>query len=89
VKVGQMTCGEPLTFRNRNTAPLKPLNGKIRIRFLLDRASIEIFANDGRVYMPMAVIPKDEDRSIAVFAKGGGAKVTGLTVHTLKSAWEK
>lgn len=86
VKACQLTCGDPLTFRNRNTAPLKPVDGKIKIRFLLDRASIEIFGNDGRVYMPMAVIPKDEDRSIAVFAKGAGAKVTGLTVHTLKSA---
>ena len=77
----QLTCGD-------RTAALQPAAGTIKLRCLVDRTSIEIFANDGRVYMPMAVIPKDEDRSLAVFAKGGDAKLTELTVHTLKSAWD-
>ena len=82
VKANQLACAD-------RTAPLKPVAGKIRLRFLIDRTSIEIFANDGRVYMPMAVIPKDEERSIAVFAKGGDARITALTVNTLKSSWER
>jgi fructan beta-fructosidase len=92
VKAGQLTCAPSLASvatAGDRTAPLQPVAGKIKIRFLLDRASIEIFANDGRVYMPMAVVPKDSERSIAVFAKGEDAKVTGLTVHALKSAWLK
>jgi sucrose-6-phosphate hydrolase SacC (GH32 family) len=81
-KASQLVCGDRI-------APLKPVDGRIRLRLLVDRVSIEIFANDGRVYMPMAIIPKDEDRSIAVFAKGAGTSVTALTVRTLKSAWEQ
>ncbi|MEI7946074.1 MAG: glycoside hydrolase family 32 protein [bacterium] len=71
-------------------APLKPVNGTIKLRLLLDRVSIEIFANAGRVYMPMAIIPlpKDENRSVAVFVKGANGRLTSLTVNTLKSAWE-
>ena len=79
-KTQQLVCGE-------RSAPLKPVAGKIKLRVLVDRVSLEIFANDGRVYMPMAVNPKDADRSIAVFAKGIGTQLTELTVNTLKSAW--
>jgi fructan beta-fructosidase len=70
------------------SAPLKPVTGTIKLRFLLDRVSLEIFANEGRVYMPMAILPKDEERAVAVFAKGDDVRLTSLTVNTLKSAWE-
>ena len=96
-ELGLMIRGVPVTFNAKakllscgdRSAILKPEGGKVRLRLLVDRVSIEIFANDGRVYMPMAVIPKDDDHSIAVFAKGTGAKVIALTVHTLKSAWDQ
>ena len=80
-KGGLLKCAD-------RTAPLKPVNGTIKLRLLLDRVSLEIFANDGRTYMPMAILPKEEERAVAVFAKGAGVRLTALTVHTLKSAWE-
>jgi len=76
----QLICGD-------RTASLKPMGGKIKLRILVDRTSFEIFANDGRVYMPLAVIPKDENRSISAFSKGGEVKTNVLTVNLLKSAW--
>jgi len=81
VRAGKLTCAD-------RTAPLKPVDGKVSLRLLVDRTSIEIFANDGRIYMPMAVIPDDANHSMAVFAKGAGARVTTLTVNALKSAWK-
>ena len=80
-KSGLLKCAD-------RTAPLKPINGTIKLRLLLDRVSLEIFANEGHVYMPMAILPKDEERAVAVFAKGDDVRLTALTVHTLKSAWE-
>ena len=80
-KSGLLKCAD-------RTAPLKPVNGTIKLRLLLDRVSLEIFANEGRVYMPMAILPKDEERAVAVFAKGDDARLKSLTVTTLKSAWE-
>jgi sucrose-6-phosphate hydrolase SacC (GH32 family) len=32
---------------------LKPIEGKIKIRILVDRTTFEIFANDGQIYMPV------------------------------------
>ena len=95
-EVGMKIRGVPVAFNAKTqqllcadrSAPLSPAAGKIKLRILVDRVSIEIFANDGLVYMPMAVLPEDEERSLAVFAKGGGAKLTVLTLHSMKSAWE-
>lgn len=79
-KKAQLSC-------MKNKATLKPAGGKIRLELLVDRMSIEIYGNDGRVYMPMGVIPPDDNKSLEVFAKGGAARATKLTVWKLKSAW--
>ncbi len=79
-KKQELTCG-------KIKAPLKPKNGRVRLRLLQDRASIEAFANDGQLAISSAAIPKDGDRSLEIFAKGGPAKVVSLIVSELKSAW--
>jgi fructan beta-fructosidase len=81
VKKAEMSC-------KRRKAPLKPTGGKIRLQILVDRTSIEIFANDGRVYMPIGGILPDDNRTLAVFAKGGAARLGSLEVYELRSAWE-
>jgi fructan beta-fructosidase len=78
---------QKLSCRDRS-APLKPDGGKIRLQILLDRTSIEIFANGGRVYMPIAVIPADDNRQLEIFCKGGPVKLRTLEVFPLQSAWQ-
>jgi fructan beta-fructosidase len=72
---------------NGNKAELKPVDGKIRLRLLVDRTSIDIFGGDGRLYMPMGVIVPPDNFSLEVYTKGGSAKINSLEVHELKSAW--
>ncbi|MBN2138688.1 MAG: GH32 C-terminal domain-containing protein [Sedimentisphaerales bacterium] len=67
---------------------LKPAGGKIRMEILVDRTSIEIFANGGRVYMPMGVILPDDNTEIEVFTKNGNTKIDSLDVYELRSAWK-
>jgi len=69
-------------------APLKPVNGKIRLEILVDRTSIEIFGNNGRVYMPIGVILADNPKSLEIFTKGGNTEVESLEVIRLRSAWK-
>lgn len=71
----------------KKTTPLKPLNGKISLEILVDRTSIEIFGNNGRMYMPMGVILADNPKSIEIFTKGGNTRIEYLQVHKLASAW--
>ena len=62
-------------------------DGRVRLRILVDRASVEVFANDGEYVLPNCFVPKVEDRSLALFAEGGQARVVGLTIHPVKSIW--
>lgn len=70
------------------TAPLAPVDGVVRLELLVDRTSIEVFANDGRVYMPMGVIPPDADKSLYIFAEAAPLHVDTLDVHILHSGWQ-
>ena len=69
-------------------AKLEPIKGAIRLRILLDRASIEVYGNDGRVYMPFVVFPAEQNRSLKAACDKGEAKANYLRVHELKSGWE-
>jgi sucrose-6-phosphate hydrolase SacC (GH32 family) len=68
-------------------ASLKPSNDEIRLELLVDRTSIEIFANNGGVYMPMGLILADNPRTLEIFTKGGGITVQSLDVFELDLAW--
>ena len=70
-----------------NTDVLRPVDGKIRLRLMVDRTSIDIFGNYGRLYMTTGVIVPPDNLSLGVYAKGGSAKINALEVHALKSAW--
>lgn len=68
-------------------APLSPREGRVRLHVFLDRGSIEVFGNDGRVALSIAAVPADSNRSIGIFHRGHPAKVHLLVVHELRSAW--
>ncbi|MCP4676198.1 MAG: hypothetical protein GY854_11960, partial [Deltaproteobacteria bacterium] len=57
-------------------------------RMLLDRTSIEVFGNDGRVYIPLCILPRDDNRALSASCGNGEVKASFLRVHELKSAWE-
>jgi len=59
----------------------------IRLELLVDRTSIEIFGNDGRVYMPMGVILADNPESLEIFSEGGNTRIRSLEVYELDSVW--
>lgn len=73
---------------NGLTVPAPLLGGqKQTLTVYCDRSGMEIFASDGRTYVPMPFIPKTDDRSLAVRATGGAVSFSRLQVNELKSAW--
>ena len=66
-------------------APL--LNGHQQIIVYADRTSLEVYASEGLVYVPMPVFPKEENRSIIVSVTGGPVKFNSLDAYQLKSIW--
>ena len=76
-----LTCGD------RHTS-LKPVAGKIQLRMFLDRTSVDIFGNNGELYMPMGIVIPSDNNALELSAKGGTAQVESLIVYELQSAWK-
>jgi len=52
-----LSCGD-------KQAPLPPVDGHIQLEILVDRLSIEIFGNAGRLYMPMGKVLDVDNKSL-------------------------
>jgi sucrose-6-phosphate hydrolase SacC (GH32 family) len=64
------------------------IDGKLMLEILVDRTTIETFANDGIRAFSSCFLPTDYDKpSLAIFSDGGTATIESLTVWPLKSAW--
>lgn len=67
-------------------AKLPLVKGRLQLTIYVDRIGVEIFANNGLVFMP---INKNlEGKELSVTAKGGKARFSQLDVYALRSAWE-
>jgi sucrose-6-phosphate hydrolase SacC (GH32 family) len=88
--------GTPVTYQVKDAkltalgreAELKPEKGRVTLQILLDRSSIEVFGNGGRVSMTSCFLPPKADRSLHLTVEGGSAKLVSLQVYPLKSAWK-
>jgi fructan beta-fructosidase len=69
------------------TNSLTPNGGIIHLRALVDRGMLEIYANDGLVYMPMTMPPTAGPLPIGLIAHGSGAQLISLRLYNLGSAW--
>ena len=68
---------------------LEPVDGTISLRVLVDRLSIEVFANQGRIYMPVGARSGKNNYRPQVFTRKGVTKINHLRVHRLKSIWNQ
>lgn len=65
-----------------------PLRGnQQRLTVYCDRTTLEVFASDGLVGVPVAFRPKTNDLQLGVQVRRGKVKFQSLDVHELKSAW--
>jgi sucrose-6-phosphate hydrolase SacC (GH32 family) len=69
------------------TCILEPENGLICLQIFVDRASIEIYANHGRVYVPLIHAMPVDNRSYSISVTGGECHVHALQVHKLEAIW--
>jgi fructan beta-fructosidase len=88
VEVIYDTAAKNLTCCGR-TAPLKLADGHLKLRVLVDRGSVEVFADFGRVALSVGGLLADKDRDVVPFARGGDGRIHSLHVYPLMSVWEK
>ena len=65
------------------------VDGRVQLEILVDRLSIEIFANAGRIYMPMGMVLDVDNKTLGISAQGGTATIQSMSVHQLNSAWKR
>jgi sucrose-6-phosphate hydrolase SacC (GH32 family) len=68
-------------------ADMPPNDGRIKIRILLDRTSVEVFGNGGEVVIPCCFLPIETDRPMEMFTHGGAVQIIRMDVYKLKSIW--
>jgi sucrose-6-phosphate hydrolase SacC (GH32 family) len=66
---------------------LQPRDGLIKLRFLIDRLSVESFAFDGERYFAAYIAPAMKPEAPSIHAEGGAACIERLELRRLKSAW--
>jgi fructan beta-fructosidase len=74
-------------FAGRHHAPTRLIDGEITLRILVDRSTIEVFANDGEAVISDNVFPSGGKPVIEVFAGDQSAKVSAATLNPLKTIW--
>ena len=69
------------------SASLKPIQGRIKLEILLDRTSLEIFGNDGRISMSFCFLPDPRNTNLKIYSSRGKIRILSLKVHELGSIW--
>lgn len=80
-------AGETVTFKERS-ATLRATKGRVALRLLIDRTSLEVFGANGELSMSFCFLPEAADHPLRFFATGGEACLVSLTINELGSAWE-
>ena len=72
---------------NGDTQSLPALNGVVQLEIVVDRDTIEIFGNNGQLYLPLPVGNASGNSLVSLMCSGGSAIFNSLTVNQLKSIW--
>lgn len=71
------------------TVPLPAENNKIKLEILLDRTSIEIFANDGQKVISNCFTPAKKAMDVLLFTNGGELGIDKIDVYKIESVWNQ
>lgn len=74
-------------FSTRHETQAAAENGRIRLRILVDEASVEVFANGGKAVFSDVIFPDPASRAMSFYTKGGNVKVVSLKAYKLASVW--
>ncbi|MHC6593400.1 GH32 C-terminal domain-containing protein [Arthrobacter sp. C152] len=80
------TTGFHPAFPSVDDVPVQLINGRLHLRLYVDRASVEVFAQDGLATLTDEVFPAAGASALSVFAEGGTARLESLSVTPLSNA---
>jgi sucrose-6-phosphate hydrolase SacC (GH32 family) len=86
---GRTGFHKDFTANGRETAPLPAEGGRgaarvVRLRVLVDRSSVEVFAGGGRVAITDQIFPSPASDGVALYAVGGAARLLSLEAWPMR-----
>lgn len=87
--VKELLALEKLDGGRSSRAKVRPQKGTLKLRVLLDRCSVGLFANDGQGYLMGGAWPDRNQPALECFDKGGSAVARSIGFCRLKSVWKK
>lgn len=95
LRLYKKTSGVELTYNMKRqvltifgqTIPLEPVDNKIYLDILIDRSSIEVYANNGRAATSNSYMPDDYGVEYFLYNQGGEITVDKLEVTSLNTVW--
>ena len=80
-KSGQVDFNK--AFAGGMTAPIIK-KGNYKVRILVDKASVELFVNDGETVMTTTVFPSEPYSKMALFAADGALNASDIKIYNIK-----
>jgi len=69
------------------TVPLMPVDNTIKLEILMDRTSVEVYANDGQTVISNCFTPSEGANDVVLFTNGGELGVVKMDVYKMESIW--
>ncbi len=73
----------------RHSGPFEAEDGRMTLHVFVDWSSVEVFAGQGETVITDRIFPDPESDGVALYAKGGTARLVSLDVWKLDSVWEE
>ncbi|GGC76017.1 hypothetical protein GCM10007216_03210 [Thalassobacillus devorans] len=73
-------------FAKKHEAPMQIEDGKVNIRMIVDRASIEVFGNDGKTVLTDQVFRDQSPSSLELYTVNGDIQVNTIKITELNKA---
>jgi fructan beta-fructosidase len=75
-------------FSQRNDAPARLIDGKIKLHIFVDWSSVEVFVNDGESVITNRIFPDPDSQDVILYSVGGTADITKMDFWILNSIWK-
>lgn len=76
-------------FAEQVSAPLKLKDGKLKLQFFMDEASLEVFANDGEVVVSNLIFPDPTSNLLELTVLEGSATLEKAQFYPMETVWRK
>jgi fructan beta-fructosidase len=84
-----LTCKDVSTPIKLTNPANERLPKHLVLRVLVDRGSIEVFADSGLTAMSIAAIPDEKNRKVELHVEGDAIDILQLGIYRMQSAWVK